>query len=155
MISMARLRYETGTATLIHFIVIMLLGFVNAISSIVEGCRDTDVVNCIQSTGISFIFVLVMAGWFGFLAMLGFAAQEQRSHRLARLLMAAEFLVLVVALFNAKHFPNVLGLITSLVDAAFAAWIITLAFRLSRAKGGRITVPTTANRPRRRPAKKS
>lgn len=152
---MAKLRYETGTATLIHFIVIMLLGFVNAISSIIDGCKDTDVVNCIQSTGISFIFVLVMAGWFGFLAMLGFAAQEQRSHRLARLLMVAEFLVLVVSLFNAKHFPNVLGLITSLVDAAFAAWIITLAFRLSRAKGGRITTPSTANRPRRRPVRKA
>jgi hypothetical protein len=62
--------------------------------------------------------------------------------------MAIELLVLVVALFNAKHFPNVLGLITSLTDAIIAGWIIVLAWRLSRAKGGRITVP--ASRPRRR-----
>jgi hypothetical protein len=152
---MAKLRYETGTATLIHFIVMMLFGFLNAISSIIDGCKDSDALGCIQSSGISFIFVLVTAGWFGFLAMVGYAAQDQRSHRLARLLMAAEVLVLLVALFNAKHYPNILGLITSLVDGAFAVWIITLAFRLSRAKGGRITVPSTTNRPRRRPVRKS
>jgi hypothetical protein len=133
----------------------MLLGFLGAISSIIDGCKDSDVASCIQSSGISLLFVLVTAGWFGFLAMVGYAAQEQRSHRLAKVLMAAEALVLLIALFNAKHFPNVLGLITSLVDAAFAAWIITLAWRLNRAKGGRITTPAGANRPRRRPARKS
>jgi hypothetical protein len=62
--------------------------------------------------------------------------------------MGVEFLVLAVSLFNAKHYPNVLGLVTSLTDAAIAAWIMVLAWRLSRAKGGRITTP--ANRPRRR-----
>jgi hypothetical protein len=80
--------------------------------------------------------------------MLGYAAQDQRSHKLARFLMGVEFLVLAVSLFNAKHYPNVLGLVTSLTDAAIAAWIMVLAWRLSRAKGGRITTP--ANRPRRR-----
>jgi hypothetical protein len=153
---MAKLRYETGTATLIHFIVMMLFGFVNAIAAIIDECKDTDAINCIQSSGISFIFVLVTAGWFGFLAMIGYAAQEQRSHRLAKVLMAAELMVLVVALFDIKHFHSssntIFELLTSIIDAAFAAWIITLAFRLNRAKGGRITVP--ANRPRRRPVKK-
>jgi hypothetical protein len=48
-------------------------------------------------------------------------------------------MILIISLFNAKHYPNILGLITSLVDAAFAIWIIWLAFRLTRAKGGRIT----------------
>jgi hypothetical protein len=143
-----KLRYETGTATLIQFLVVMLLGFVNLVAGIIEGCRDSGASGCIEGTIIPLVYVLILAGWFGFIAMLGYAAQDQRSHKLARFLMAIELLVLVVALFNAKHFPNVLGLITSLTDAIIAGWIIVLAWRLSRAKGGRITVP--ASRPRRR-----
>jgi hypothetical protein len=151
-----KLRYETGTATLIHFIVMMLFGFVNGFATIFNECKDTDAISCVQSSGITLIFVLLLAGWFGFLAMLGFAAQEQRSHKLARVLMCAEAMVLVVALFNIKHFNSgsntILELLNSLADAAFAVWIIMLAFRLSRAKGGRITARHTAvKRPRRRP----
>ena len=127
----------------------MLFGFVGLIASIVDQCHEGDFANCAQGSIISFVYVFLLAGWFGFLSVLGYAAQDQRSHRLAYMLMFAEFMVLAIALFNAKHFPSVLGLITSLVDAAFAAWIIVLAWRLSRAKGGRIT---TSSRPRRRPA---
>jgi len=126
----------------------MLLAFVGLVVNIIDQCRGETFVNCAQSSIISFVYVLLLAGWFGFLSVLGYAAQDQRSHRLARLLILAEVMVLVVALFNAKHYPNLLGLITSLVDAAFATWIIVLAFRLSRARGGRIT---TSARPRRRP----
>ena len=143
-----KLRYETGTATLIQFLAIMLLGFVGGIAGVIEQCRDEAVAGCVQDSVVSLMYVLLLAGWFGFIAMLGYAAQDQRSHRLAKVLMAAEFMVLVIALFNAKHFPNALGLVTSLVDAGLAGWIIVLAFRLNRAKGGRITAKP---RQRRRP----
>lgn len=142
-----RLRYETGTAAFIQFIVVMLFAFVGLVVSIVEQCHDADFADCAQGSVISFVYLLLLAGWFGFLSVLGYAAQDQRSHKLAWLLMAGEFAVLAVAMFNARHFPNILGLITSLTDAALAAWVIVLAFRLSRAKGGRIT---TSSRPRRR-----
>jgi hypothetical protein len=133
----------------------MLFGFANGIVAIFNECKDTDALNCVQSSGITLIFVLLLAGWFGFLAMLGFAAQEQRSHKLARILMCAEAMVLVVALFNIKHFNSssntILELLNSLTDAAFAAWIILLAFRLSQAKGGRITAHRSpSGRTRRR-----
>ena len=141
-----RLRYETGTATLIQFLAMMLLGFVGGVVGIIGQCHEEGAASCVQDSVVSFAYVLILAGWFGFIAMLGYAAQDQRSHRLAIFLMAVEAMVLVVALFNARHFPNVLGLITSLVDAALAAWVIVLAWRLSRAKGGRIT----AARPRQR-----
>lgn len=126
----------------------MMLGFVGGVAGVIEQCRDEAIAGCVQDSVVSLMYVLLLAGWFGFLAMLGYAAQDQRSHRLAKVLMGAEFLVLVVALFNAKHFPNILGLVTSLADAGLAAWVIVLAFRLNRAKGGRIT---TKARPRRRP----
>ena len=143
-----KLRYETGTATLVQFLVIMLLGFIGGIAGVISDCKDSGMASCVQDSVVTLAYVLILAGWFGFIAMLGYAAQDQRSHRLAKVLIAVEFMVLAVSLFNAKHFPNVLGVITSLADAALAAWVIVLAFRLNMAKGGRITAPAT--RPRRR-----
>jgi hypothetical protein len=145
-----KLRYETGTATLVQFLVIMLLGFIGGIAGVVSQCKDNGMASCVQDSVVTLAYVLILAGWFGFIAMLGYAAQDQRSHKLARVLMVVEFMVLAISLFNAKHFPNILGLVTSLTDAALAAWVIILAFRLSRAKGGRIT--PSAARPRRRVA---
>ena len=149
---LVKLRYETGTATLVQFLVIMLLGFIGGIASVVSQCKDNGVASCVQDSVVTLAYVLILAGWFGFIAMLGYAAQDQRSHRLAKVLILVEALVLMVALFNAKHFHDALGLITSLADAALAAWVILLAFRLNMAKGGRITTP--AARPRRRVATK-
>lgn len=148
-----KLRYETGTATLIHFLVIMLLGFIGGVEGVYQQCHGSGVADCVQGSMVTLVYVLLLAGWFGFLAILGYAAQDQRNHKLARALMIFEFPVVVVALFQAKHFPSILGLVTSLIDATFAIWIIYLAFRLSRAKGGRIT--KVASRPRRRPVKQS
>ena len=47
----------------------------------------------------------------GRLQALGFAAQDRRSRPLARILIAAEAIIAVVALFDLRHFPNVLGLL--------------------------------------------
>jgi len=79
--------------------------------------------------------------------VVGYAAQDRRSRRIAQLLIGLEGLTGLVALFDAKHFPTVLGLITSLIDLCFAAWVILLAWRLMRAKGGRITAPARSRRP--------
>lgn len=151
-----KLRYETGIATLIQFVVMMMLGFVGGIVSVIGDCHDQGFGECAPDTVVSFAYILLLAGWFGFVAMLGYAAQDQRSRKIARILMLAESLVVVVALFNARHHTNILGLLTSLTDAALAVWVIVLAFRLSRARGGRIVARQTGTRPRRRsPGKKT
>jgi len=148
-----KLRYETGIATMIQFIVIVLLNFVGAIVSSIGTCHDASTTyDCVSGIGIDVLYVILLAFWFGFVWVLAYAAQDRRDHRLAAILMAAEVMILGVSLFNAKHYPNIIGLITSLVDAAFAIWVLYLAFRLIRAKGGRITTPVTG-RARRRPAK--
>ncbi len=146
-----RLRYETGIAAMIQFMVISLLNLVNAIVNSINSCRDADTYSCVSGIGIDMLYVLVVAGWFGFVWVLAYAAQERRDHRLATILIGAEGMILAVALFNAKHFPDILGLIISVVDAALAIWVIWLAVKILRAKGGRITTRTT-RRPRRRPA---
>lgn len=86
--------------------------------------------------------------------MLGYAAQERRSRRFALALIAAEFLVLIVATFNTKHHPDTLSLITSVTDIILALWIIFLAIRLVRSGGGRIRAQQSRRR-RRPPAASS
>ncbi len=147
---MMKLRYETGVAAMTQFLAVIFLNFIGAIVSSIDVCTGaTNAYDCVSGIGIDLLYVIILAFWFGFLWVLAYAAQDRRDHRLATILMAAEFMVLVVALFNAKHFPNIIGLITSLTNAALAVWVIYLAFRLTRAKGGRITARTT-RRPRRR-----
>ena len=135
-----------------QFVVIVLLNFVGAIVTSVGSCNEaTNTYGCVSDVGINLLYVILLAVWFGFVWILAYAAQDRRDHRLATMLMGAEAMILAISLFNAKHYPNILGLITSLVDAAFAVWVIWLAFRLTRAKGGRIT--STAPRRRRTAAR--
>lgn len=143
-----KLRYETAIATLVQFITLTLLGIPNALVSIISTCRSHGS-DCVSNLLVSLIFFLLTAAWFGFVWVLGYAAQERRSKRLARLLIAAEGLIILVALFNAKHHTNWLGLVTSLVDVFLAVWIIILAYRLSKANGGRIVSRTPRARQRR------
>lgn len=143
-----RLRYETGTATLVQLIVMLLLNFANAITTIITTCVHHD--QCVENTVVTALYIIAMAVWLVFLTILGFAAQDRRSVFIARILLMAEALVAIVALFDIRHSPNALGFITSLVDFALAAWVIIPAYRLQKARGGRIT---ERPRSRRRPTK--
>jgi len=141
-----RLTYETGVATLVQFIVLTLLNFINGIASSAQECHGNST-DCVSTIILSLLFFMVITGWFAILMVTGYAAQDRRSQRIAQLLFCAEGLVALVSLFDAKHHPNVLGLITSLVDAVLAVWVMVLAWRLMRAKGGRVV---SKQRPRQR-----
>ena len=141
-----KLRYETGIATLIQFIVLSFLSIANNLNSIVTTCHRQSS-DCISNMIPSIIFFILTATWFAAIWMLGYLAQERRSKRLAQLLICAEALIALVAFFNVKHHSDVLSLLTSIIDLCLAIWIIVLAFRLMRAKGGRIV---TSQRARRR-----
>jgi hypothetical protein len=145
-----KLTYETSTATLIQFIVLGLLNIANGLDSIVTTCHHAGG-DCVGNVFSSLIFYIFITGWFGVVFVLGYLAQERRSKRLAQLLIAAEALISLVALFNIKlnlrYHNGFLSLFTSLIDLALAIWIITLAYRLMRAGGKRITA---RHRPRHR-----
>jgi len=141
------LRYQTGTATLTQLIVMLLLNFVNGVTSSISACTSHS--GCVSNIVTTCLFIIVLAAWLIFLSMLGYTAQDKRSRNIARLLIAAEVLVALVALFDIKHYPNILGLLTSLIDFVLAVWVIVLAWRLSKARGGRI-VASTKPRARRR-----
>jgi len=142
-----KLKYQTGIATLVQFIVMTLLNFTNGVTGSVQECTSKNN-DCVANIALSLIFFLVVTAWFAFLWVVGYAAQDRRSKRLAQLLLATEAVVALVALFDARHYPNYLGLVTSLVDAALAIWVATLAFRLIRAGGGRVVTPARARKRR-------
>lgn len=141
-----RLTYKTGTATLIQFIFLSFLNLGNGANSIIANCRHHN--DCVVNVLTSVVFYILVVIWFGSLWVLGYIAQDRRSKRLAQLLICAEALVALVALFNAKHHTDALGLFTSAVDLVLALWIIILAFRLMRAGNSRVV---SRQRPRKPP----
>lgn len=149
-----RLTYETGVATMIQFIALSLLNIATGAHSIVTTCQK-DGTNCVSNIIVSLIFYMVICGWFAAVWMLGVAAQTMRNKRLAQLLILTELLIASVAIFNVRHRNpgDYISLITSLIDLALAIWIIVLATRLIRARGGRVVNPRQARKrptPRKR-----
>ena len=132
-------KYQVGIITLVQFITLSLLGIANGLNSIISTCVKHD--ECISNAIVSTIFFLLTAAWFAFVWVLGYTAQERRTKKLAIALICAEIMIAMVALFNAKHHTDLLGLSTSLIDLFLATWVIILAFRLMRAGGGRVVAP--------------
>jgi hypothetical protein len=145
-----KLTYETGTATLIQFLVLGLLNLANGLNSVVTTCHKGD--GCVNGVITSSIFYMLEVAWFGIIFALAWMAQERRSKMLARLLICAEGLVVLVALFSVRHHNDVLSLLTSIIDLLLALWVITLAFRLMRVGNARAVSRHGAgrNRPRQR-----
>lgn len=133
-----RLTYQTGIAALIHLGIITLLNVLNGVHSSVQQCTNVSS-DCVGNIITSMLYFMVITIWFTCLWILAAAAQTQRSRKLAFLLIGAELLVVMVALFNAQHHNNILGLVTSIVDASLAAWVALLAVRLFIHGGGRVT----------------
>lgn len=151
-----KLRYETGIAALIQFSVVTILFIINSLASIISTCVKHD--ECFSNTISSLASVVFLAVWLGFVAVIGYAAQDRRSKRLAQMLICFEAINVLISLFDLRHPPNFFGLLTSMIDLALALWVILLAWRLMRADGGRITrsvVPSGHSRARRRPTPKS
>jgi hypothetical protein len=144
-----KLKYETGIATLIQFIVLSLLGIPIVFVEIISSCHGHNN-ECSTNVFLSPLLFLLKTALYGCIALIGYLAQERRSKHLAWLLVAAEGCVTPFALFNIIHDTNYLTRATSLLDLIFIAWVALLAFRLARSKGGRI-VKQSRSRKRQRP----
>lgn len=141
-----KLTYQTGIAALIHLGVITVFNIGNGINSSVVQCTNGSS-DCVGNIITSILYFMLLTMWFAFLWILAAAAQTKRSRKLAFLLIGGEFLVFMISLFNAQRHNDLLGLVTSLVDAVFALWVGWLAFRLFISGGARVT---TSARSRRR-----
>ncbi len=147
-----KLRYETGAATLVQFAVGTILGFLTQFSTVVASCFKHSG-DCVSDTLTSLLYVILLGMWLGFVSVIGYAAQDKRSQRLAQILVGLEGIILLVILFNIRGSHNLFDQLASLIDLAICIWVVMLAWRLMRAKGGRIVkIPasTHTERPRRR-----
>ena len=146
-----KLTYETSVATFIQFIIVSLFILGTQLGSSVTGCFKSSATDCITNLITSLIFFLLAAISFGFIWLLGYAAQNRRSRRLAQFLIAVEGFIGLLALFSIKlnsGSRSASGLIASFGVLVMAGWIVSLAFRLMRAGTGRVVTP---QRRRRRP----
>jgi hypothetical protein len=135
-----KLTYETAVATFIQFIISSLFILITQFGSAVTGCFK-DRTDCVSNIIPSIIFFIVVSVFFGVIWLIGFAAQSRRSRRLAQLLILIEAGIGMLGLFSIKlnlHSHNVSGLVASIGIAILCAWVITLAYRLMRAGGGRV-----------------
>jgi hypothetical protein len=132
-----KITYETGIASLVQFITISLLNIGTQVTSVITTCHSKSA-NCLTGAFSSTGYFMIIVIWFGIIWMIGYQAQKKRSRLLCLSLIFIEFLVAVIAYHNAKHFPDILSLVTSIVDVALALWVIFLAIRLLRDRGGRI-----------------
>lgn len=132
-----RLKYETGLVTLIQFIVMSLLSLINSLNSIITTCvRESG--TCIENMIPSIILFILIAVWFAFIWILGYAVQERRGRKLTATLIGAEGITALVALFSVKHHVDALSLVTSLTDLMLSAWVLLLAARIFLAGDSRV-----------------
>lgn len=149
-----KLRYETGTATLIQFAVITLVALLTQIRGVIESCLKNGS-ECVSDSVISILYVILLAMWLGFVSVIGYAAEDRRSKRLAQLLLVLQIMILGPILMNIRGSHNPFDRLGSLIDLAVCVWVVILAWRLMSSNGGRIVnksmVRAGAERPRRRP----
>src|ERR1700760_2273571 len=101
-----KIRYQTGVATLTQLIIMLLLNFINGVTSTISACTSND--GCLSNIVSSSLLIIVLAIWLMFLSMLGYAAQDKRSRAMARFLIMGEAFVALVAVFDIRHYPNIL-----------------------------------------------
>lgn len=133
-----RIRYETGLATMAQLIIGTAMSFVGAAASIISGCRTESGADCVSNTFVSLVLVILTVCVYMCLLGLGYAAQERRSKRLAKLLILAEAVVALFYLFDTRHAPTYADRFTNFIAFATAAWVMVVAIRLLRAGRRRI-----------------
>lgn len=134
-----KLKYETGIATSIQFVVLTFLNFLDGTVSSVSQCTKSSGGSCFGDIVLAMLYFLVISICFAALWLAGFAAQDRRSKRIALVLIAGEGMAFLVAVYNLTHRnPSLIGKAASLIDLVLSVWVAYLAFRLVRAKGGRI-----------------
>lgn len=141
-----KLHYQTGTATFIQLAVVLFLIVLNNVIAYVQDCFVQDT-GCVATAFVSMVMIVFAGIWLLILSILGYAAQERRNKRIAYTLIGLEAFTLLIALMLARLPGNWFAGLSAVIAALIAAWVMLLAFRISRAKGGRIV---QRQRPRRR-----
>lgn len=141
------IRYETGIATLVQFIVTAGLSFVSGLASVISGCTSGANADCVTNAFVSLVLIMLTVAALAVIAVLGYVAQARRSVRLAWLLMLIEAGTALIYLFDAKQSPALIERITNFIALLIALWVGIVAWQLSRLRGGRAVKPRARRRP--------
>lgn len=144
-----KLHYQTGTATFIQLAVVVFLIVLNNLVAFIQACT-ANASNCVVTAFLSMVIIVGAGLWFMALSALGYAAQERRSPRLAKILIGAQLFTAFIALMIVRLPGNWMAGLSAFVTLVVAVWVAVLAYRLSKAKGGRIVQKAQTRRARRR-----
>lgn len=133
-----RLRYETGAATLVQFVVGVGLSFIGAAASIYNNCHNHSAADCVSNSLVSLVLIILSAAILGSIAAFGYVAQERRSTRLAFILIGIEGVAALIYLFDAKHSLGLLERVLNLISFAITGWVVVVAIGLAQSRGRRI-----------------
>lgn len=142
-----KLRYETAVTTFAQLAVVSLFIIIGGVVDTIKACDEAS--SCVASSFVWMAILLFMAGWFIALTALGYFAQTKRSARLAKLLIIAELGVAAICFKLVTTPSSWIGAMGAGITLALALWTIVLAYRLTKAKGGRIVAQT--RNPKTRP----
>lgn len=148
-----KLRYETAITTFVQLALMALLIIVGGVIETFKECQD-GASSCVASSFLWLVMLIFGAGFFVCLSALGYFTQAKRSRRLAILLIFAELGIAAISFKFLTNPSSVLSGLGSFAMLGLALWTIVLAYRLTRAKGGRI-VAKTKQAPRARRSKAS
>lgn len=147
-----KLRYETAITTFIQLALIALLIIIGGVIETIKECQD-GASSCVASSFLWLVMLIFGSGFFVCLSALGYFAQAKRSRRLAILLILAELGIAAISFKFLTNPSSVLSGLGSFAMLGLSLWTVVLAYRLTRAKGGRIVAKTRTTRARRRPTK--
>lgn len=143
------LRYQTATATFVQLAVMTLLVIVGGIMDVAKNCENSS--ECVVNSFLWIIIAFMLAGWYAVLFAIGYFAQEKRSYKLARLLIAGELFTAFISLMLIRNPSSHYSRFGALIALLLAVWVMVLAWRIYKARGSRITTARSGqSRPRRR-----
>ena len=145
------LRHQTSAATFTQLAVMTLLVIIGGVKDVASNCENAS--ECVTNSFLWIIIIFMLAGWYVALFALGYFAQEKRSYKLARVLIAGELFTAFVALMFVRHPSSFYGGFSAFVALIFALATTVFAYRIYKARGSRITTKQhkQSPRPRRRP----
>ncbi|HVX48044.1 MAG TPA: hypothetical protein VHA05_01675 [Candidatus Saccharimonadales bacterium] len=130
-------KYEVGIIAFAQFIILSLLSLANGLNSIISTCVSSRG-QCVENMIPSIILFILTAAWFAVVWVLAYTVQERRGRKLTTVLLGAEFIIAMVALFSIMHHNDWLSLVTSAIDLLLALWVMLLAARIWLAGDSRV-----------------
>lgn len=127
--------HNVSQATFTQAAIVIILTAINGIFSGLSSCLGQDKADCTTNSVLAVVLVVLAIIWFGFLSALSYAAWIRRTTALIVIFILLEIITTGVSAFDLKHYDNVVGLITSLINLLVGLWVLFMSVHLFRLRG--------------------